>query len=121
MNRIEDYDQVKRRLVNWLKAYVKENRLMSLVVGVSGGIDSAVASTLSAETGLPTYVLGMPIHQKEEQEDLSDAHLDWLEQKYPNVTRLKYDLSETFKFVSVWMGIMITNLPLRTLDLVFAW
>ena len=105
MNRIEDYDQVKRRLVNWLKAYVKENRLMSLVVGVSGGIDSAVASTLSAETGLPTYVLGMPIHQKEEQENLSDAHLDWLEQKYPNVTRLKYDLSETFDtFVSTIDG-----------------
>jgi len=78
---------------------------MSLVVGVSGGIDSAVASTLSAETGLPTYVLGMPIHQKEEQEDLSDAHLDWLEQKYPNVTRLKYDLSETFDtFVSAIDG-----------------
>jgi len=105
MNRIEDYDQVKRRLVNWLKAYVKENRLMSLVVGVSGGIDSAVTSTLSAETGLPTYVLGMPIHQKEEQEDLSDAHLDWLEQKYSNVTRLKYDLSETFDtFVSAIDG-----------------
>ena len=105
MNRIEDYDQVKRRLVNWLKAYVKENKLMSLVVGVSGGIDSAVSSTLSAETGLPTYVLGMPIHQKEEQEDLSDAHLDWLEQKYPNVTRLTYDLSETFDtFVSTIDG-----------------
>ena len=105
MNRMEDYDQIKRRLVNWLKAYVKENRLVSLVVGVSGGIDSAVASTLSAETGLPTYVLGMPIHQKEEQEDLSDTHLDWLEQKYPNVTRLKYDLSETFDtFVSTIDG-----------------
>jgi len=105
MNRIEDYDQIKHRLVNWLRVYVKENRLMSLVVGVSGGIDSAVASTLSAETGLPTYVLGMPIHQKEEQEDLSDAHLDWLEQKYPNVTRLKYDLSKTFDtFVSTIDG-----------------
>lgn len=99
MNRIEDYDQVKRRLVNWLKAYVKENKLKSLVVGVSGGIDSAVSSTLSAETGLPTYVLGMPIHQKEEQEDLSDAHLDWLEQKYISS---KVRDSNCCCFVRIW-------------------
>ena len=105
MNRIKDYSELKLRLIDWLIDYVIKYDIKSLIIGVSGGIDSAVVSTLCAETGLPTYVLGMPIHQKEDQENLSDTHLDWLEQKYPNVTRLKYDLSNTFDtFVSSMNG-----------------
>ena len=84
MNRIKDYSELKLRLIDWLIDYVIKYDIKSLIIGVSGGIDSAVVSTLCAETGLPTYVLGMPIHQKEDQENLSDTHLDWLEQKYPN-------------------------------------
>ena len=105
MNRIEDYLELKLNLVKWIKEYADKNKIKSLVVGVSGGIDSAVVSTLCAETGLPTYVLGMPIHQKEDQENLSDIHLDWLVGKYTNVTKLKYDLSDTFNtFVSAMDG-----------------
>ena len=68
-----------------------------MLVGVSGGIDSAVVSTLCAETKLPTFVLGMPIHQDSEQESLSDKHMDWLSQKNDNVKKLKFDLTRTFE------------------------
>ena len=102
MNRIENYSELKSSIVTWIKDYADKNKIKSLVIGVSGGIDSAVVSALCAETGLPTYVLGMPIHQKEDQENLSDVHLDWLTLKYTNVTRLKFDLTNTFDtFVSV--------------------
>lgn len=105
MDRITDYYELKLNVVEWIKGYADKNKIKSLVVGVSGGIDSAVVSTLCAETGLPTYTLGMPIHQNEDQENLSDAHLDWLTWKYTNVTRLKFDLTNTFDtFVSSMDG-----------------
>jgi NAD+ synthase len=105
MDRITDYYELKLNIVEWIKEYAEKNKINSLVVGVSGGIDSAVVSTLCAETGMPTYVLGMPIHQNEEQENLSDAHLDWLTWKYTNATKLKFDLTNTFDtFVSSMDG-----------------
>ena len=107
MNRITDYDDVKNRIVKWLGDYVIEHNIKAFVVGVSGGIDSAVSSTLAASTGLPTYALGMPIHQKEEQETLSDAHLEWLQANFPNVIANKFDLTkvfDSFKFTMREMG-----------------
>ena len=105
MDRITDYFELKLNIVEWIKDYAEKNKINSLVVGVSGGIDSALVSTLCAETGMPTYVLGMPIHQNEEQENLSDAHLEWLTWKYTNVTKLKFDLTNTFDtFVSSMDG-----------------
>ena len=61
---------------NWIKTYVDKmpNKAESLVIGISGGIDSSVSSTLSAMTGLKTIVLTMPIKQKENQHDLSLKH-----------------------------------------------
>jgi NAD+ synthase len=96
MNRIENYSDLERRIVGWLKDYAVTNNIKSFVIGVSGGIDSAVSSTLAAKTGLPVYALGMPIHQKEEQETLSDVHLEWLSNNFSNVTTLKYDLTGVF-------------------------
>ena len=102
MNRITDYNQLSERIVKWLGDYVVSNSgIKAFVVGVSGGIDSAVASTLAAKTGLPVYALGMPIYQKEEQENLSDAHLEWLQSNFDNVIVQKFDLSrifDTFQF-----------------------
>ena len=97
MNRIVDYLELKNRIVKWIKGYADTNNIQSLVVGVSGGIDSAVVSTLCAETKFPTFVLGMPIHQDSEQESLSDKHMDWLSQKNDNVKKLKFDLTRTFE------------------------
>lgn len=107
MNRIVDYVDLKNRIVKWLGDYVIEHDIKVFVVGVSGGIDSAVSSTLAASTGLPTYVLGMPIHQKEEQETLSDAHLEWLQSNFPNVIANKFDLTkvfDTFQFTMRELG-----------------
>jgi NAD+ synthase len=101
MNRITDYTNLENRIVQWLKEYADTNNIKALVIGVSGGIDSAVSSTLAAKTGLPVYAIGMPIHQKEQQETLSDAHLEWLQINFSNVIVDKFDLTkvfETFKF-----------------------
>ncbi|MAR18906.1 MAG: NAD(+) synthase [Rhodobacteraceae bacterium] len=100
MNRIPDYMKLTCDVVAWMCDYCSSNKIKSLVVGVSGGIDSAVSSTLAAKTGMPVYAVGMPINQNSEQEKLSDAHLFWLKNTYPNVTVLKADLSEVFgKFI----------------------
>jgi NAD+ synthase len=96
MNRITDYTNLENRIVQWLKEYADTNNIKALVIGVSGGIDSAVSSTLAAKTGLPTYAIGMPIHQKEEQETLSDAHLNWLQSNFSNVIINKFDLTKVF-------------------------
>ena len=97
MNRIEDYEVLKNRIVEWIRNYAETNGIKSLVVGVSGGIDSAVTSTLAAETGLMTYCIGMPLLQKEEQENLSDIHLDWLGDTYWDTKTEKFDLSNLFE------------------------
>jgi NAD+ synthase len=96
MNRISDYSILKENITTWLRSYCIDNGIQSLVIGVSGGIDSAVSSTLAASTGLPVYALGMPIHQKEEQETLSDIHLEWLQNNFTNVIAHKFDLTSTF-------------------------
>ena len=116
MNRIDDYMKLTTDIVGWLCKYINDNNLKSFVVGVSGGIDSAVTSTLVAKTGLPVYALGMPLSTKAEQETLSDAHLFWLSQNYSNVNVLKTDLSETFaKFINdltIDAGLEYTGNPL---------
>ena len=96
MNRIENYSELSDRIVKWLGDYAISYNIKAFVIGVSGGIDSAVSSTLAAKTGLPVYAIGMPIHQKEEQESLSDAHLAWLESNFSNVIVNKFDLSKVF-------------------------
>jgi NAD+ synthase len=96
MNRIKDYSELETRIVSWLKNYAEKFNIKAFVIGVSGGIDSAVSSTLAAKTGLPVYALGMPIHQKKEQETLSDTHLEWLQSNFANVIVQKYDLTEVF-------------------------
>jgi NAD+ synthase len=82
---------------SWIKKYAKANKIETLVVGVSGGIDSAVVSTLCANTGLPTYVLSMPIKQSKATHSLSQAHGKWLTDRYSNVTFETIDLTPTFK------------------------
>ena len=96
MNRIKDYEKLKFDIDRWLKDYYYFHAIKSFVVGVSGGIDSAVVSTLCAETGLPTYILTMPLHSKEGNTELADLHAYQLVEKYPNVTIVNVDLSKTY-------------------------
>ena len=96
MNRIDSYEDLAEQIVNWIKDYYWDNDLGGLVVGVSGGIDSAVVSTLCARTGLPTYVLTMPLDSNKQNTELSDAHAEFLKKKYPNVVHYDIDLSEPY-------------------------
>ena len=84
---------------NWILDYVKNMPVSakSLVIGVSGGIDSSVSSTLSAMTGLRTIVLCMPIKQNKSQHDLSIKHKDWLIKNFNNVEGHIIELDELFK------------------------
>ena len=97
MNRITDYSKLKSDISDWMADYIKSSGLNCFVVGVSGGIDSAVVSTLAAETRYNVIALSMPIHQDPYQQRLSDAHLRWLSGKYVNVKAEKIDLTNTFK------------------------
>ena len=97
MNRIKDYDRLAFDIDRWLKDYYYMYGIKAFVVGVSGGIDSAVVSTLCAKTELPTYVLTMPLHSKEENTELSDLHAKALMKKYTNVRVVNIDLSDTYE------------------------
>lgn len=89
-------EKVAEYIVNWLDTYVKNAKLNGFVVGVSGGIDSAVTSTLCAKTGMPTLCLEMPIHQAESQVNRAKEHIDWLQKNYANVSRITVNLTPVF-------------------------
>ena len=97
MNRIKNYDRLAFDIDRWLKDYYYMHSIKAFVVGVSGGIDSAVVSTLCAKTELPNYVLTMPLHSKEGNTKLSDAHAKALMKKYSNVRVVNIDLSNTYE------------------------
>ena len=83
---------------DWILNYVNSmpKKAESLVVGISGGIDSSVTSTLCAMTGLKTVVLSMPIKQKSAQRDLSLKHQEWLKKNFKNVESHTVSLDELF-------------------------
>jgi NAD+ synthase len=90
-------EKVVAHIVNWLSAYADQANLNGFVVGVSGGIDSAVTSTLCAKTGKKVIVLNMPIYQAPDQISLSQKHMQWLEGRFSNVTGIKIDLTPVFQ------------------------
>ena len=93
---MRNWNTLAQEITNWISDYVLENDIRSLVVGVSGGVDSAVTSTLSARTGIRTIVLNMPIHQKKYQDDLSKKHISWLKDNFNNVEERIVNLSKTY-------------------------
>jgi len=97
MTRIDSYEDLTEKIVGWLKDYYYDNNsVKAFVVGVSGGIDSAVVSSLCARTGLPTYVVCMPLESKFENSRLSDVHSKTLEAKYDNVKRIEVELFSAY-------------------------
>ena len=92
----------------WIKSYAEQYNKESLVVGISGGIDSSVVSALCASTGMKTFAVTMPIRQKPEQDDLSMLHGDWLKQQYNTyhntVAHCKFDLTFQFEEFERMMG-----------------
>jgi len=86
-------------IVNWIKNYIKtiKTQPVTLVIGVSGGVDSALTSTLCAHTGLKTIAISMPIKQNSSQHDLSLRHLDYLKKNFDNVDCKIIELDNIFK------------------------
>ena len=89
--------KVSEHIVNWIDNYINESGVKGIVVGVSGGVDSALTSTLCAETGQNVLCLEMPIYQNKDQVSRSKKHIDWLMSKYPNVTSKQIELNDTFE------------------------
>ncbi len=84
-------------IVNWLKEYAENSKMEGFIVGISGGIDSAVTSTLCAKTGFPTLCVEMPIHQAKSQVSRGKEHIKQLEERYSNVSSEVFDLTSVFE------------------------
>ena len=85
-----------RHIVKWIKSYTRSAKINTLVVGISGGIDSSVVSALCAETGLKTIVVQMPIRQNKTLNNRSSMQAGWLLERYKNVTHMSMDLTTVF-------------------------
>jgi len=89
-------EKVNAHIVEWLKNYANNAKVNGFVIGISGGVDSAVTSTLCAQTGLKVLCVEMPIHQAESQVSRGREHIEQLKKRFPNVSDIKTDLTETF-------------------------
>jgi len=91
--------QVIEHIIHWLAHYCDKAKLRGFVVGVSGGVDSAVTSTLCARTGKTTLLLNMPIYQAARQIDLSRSHIQWIEARFKNAEGVHVDLTSAFQSI----------------------
>ncbi|MDC1416854.1 NAD(+) synthase, partial [Flavobacteriaceae bacterium] len=89
--------KVTAHIVGWLKQYAEEAKMDGFVIGVSGGVDSAVTSTLCAMTGLKTLCVEMPIHQAKGQVTRAKEHITELKKQFTEVTSTQVDLTELFE------------------------
>ncbi len=101
---MQDWGKIGEAIAQWIGDYATQNNMRQLVVGISGGIDSAVTSTLCAKTGIDTIVLHMPIHQSAAQSELAHRHINWLTANWPQVTSHSIDLTATFDTLSGALG-----------------
>lgn len=90
-------EAVKKHIVTWLKDYATNAKVNGFVVGISGGVDSAVTSSLCAATGLPTLCVEMPIHQAESHVSRGREHIEQLKKRFPNVSNVETNLSTVFE------------------------
>jgi NAD+ synthase len=90
-------EKVAEHIIKWLKEYATKAGVKGFVVGVSGGIDSALTSTLCAKTGFPTLCVEMPIHQAQSQVTRAQEHISLLKERYNNVSDVRVDLTPTFE------------------------
>jgi NAD+ synthase len=91
--------RVRYHIVEWLKIQINDAKLNGFIVGVSGGIDSAITSTLCSLTELPVICLNMPIHQNKNQYNNSEQHIKWLESNFKNVESYIVDLTSSYNSI----------------------
>ena len=95
-------EKVERYIIKWLKDYMEKSKMHGFVVGVSGGIDSAVTSTLCAKTGSKLLCLEMPIKQQSSQDSRASDHINWLKKKFKNVSSSRIPLDKVFSsFINI--------------------
>jgi len=90
-------EKVNQHIVNWLKEYAQRAKVNGFVIGISGGVDSAVTATLCAQTGLTTLCVEMPIHQDPAQVNRGKEHIEQLKKRFPNVKNDSADLTSVFE------------------------
>ena len=100
MNAIEKIDFIS----SWIDNYAKSHNFSSLVVGISGGIDSAVTSTLCAKTGINTFVVSMPILDHQVLNNRGSNHIKWLKDNFKNIENIDANLSDVFKSFQVTLN-----------------
>jgi NAD+ synthase len=97
--------KISNEIKIWLENYLENNNLSCFVVGISGGIDSSVVSTLCSLTGKKTIVVTLPIHQDKIQYELAKKHIEWLKSNFTNVTSIEIDLTDIFnQFKELFKG-----------------
>lgn len=110
-------EKIIQYITNWLKDYAINANMKGFVVGISGGIDSAVVSTLAAKTGLKTLVVEMPIRQKEEQINRAKEHISFLKTHFNNIESVNIDLTPTFNIFEQSINPQNIEFPERNLAL----
>ena len=95
MNNTKKIDYISERIKNYTNAMIKPAQ--SLIVGISGGIDSALTSTLSSMTGIKTIAISMPITTNQDSSNLGSIHGKWLMDKFANATYINIDLTDSYK------------------------
>ena len=94
--------EIIKHIKKWIVKYHNESSTNGFVIGISGGVDSALTSTLIAETGIPLLCIEMPINQNNNQVERGKNHISWLKANYKNINSLECDLTEIFeKFKSL--------------------
>jgi len=89
-------EKVSKHIVSWIDNYLNKSKMKGFIVGVSGGVDSALTSTLCAETKRNVLCIEMPINQNKDQVSRSKKHIEWLKKKYSNVSSMNISLDNTF-------------------------
>lgn len=108
-------EKITERIVSWLKNYAAKAHVKGYVIGVSGGVDSAVVSTLCAMTGLKTLLIEMPIRQKQEEVNRAWEHMNQLKQRFENVEAISVDLTPAFEELYKTFDVNDTEFPAEKL------
>ncbi len=95
-----DYLKLSKYISQWLNTYCENAKVSGFVIGISGGIDSAVTSTLCAETGKKTILVNLPIKQSESEYIRATEHIENLKSRFSTVESIEVNLSETFEILS---------------------